>query len=114
MIVSADGQGTSTRESTAEERQQLSVAAPVLKELAGKAKDVEQLFDDIPQDIEWAVSGSQLALLQSRPMTNLPPAPLKGVKWEVTEPGSKLERDQVVDSCPVRCRHCFKTCISRP
>ena len=99
-IVAADGQGTSTRESSMEERQQLSLSAPVLKDLARLAKDVEQRFGGVPQDIEWAVSGSRLSLLQSRPMTNLPPAPLKGVKWEATEPGSRLERDQAVEFMP--------------
>ena len=35
-----------------------------------------------PQDIEWAVANGKLWLLQSRPITNLPPAPLKDVRWE--------------------------------
>lgn len=99
-VVSADGQGTRTRESSTAERQQLSLAAPALKDLARLAKQVEQHFDGVPQDIEWALSGSELSLLQSRPMTNLPPAPLKDVTWEVTEPGAKLERDQVVEFMP--------------
>ena len=100
VVVSADGQGTRTRESSAAEREQLSLAAPVLAELVQMAKEVERHFDGVPQDIEWALSGKELALLQSRPMTNLPPAPLKDVKWEVPEPGSRLERDQVVEFMP--------------
>lgn len=99
-VVSVDGQGTRTRESSTAERQQLSLAAPALEDLARLAKEVEQHFNGVPQDIEWAIAGSELALLQSRPMTNLPPPPLKDVKWEVTEPGSKLERDQVVEFMP--------------
>lgn len=100
VVVSADGQGTRTRESSAAEREQPSLAAPVLAELVQLAKEVERHFDGIPQDIEWAVSGGKLALLQSRPMTHLPPAPLKDVKWEVPEPGCRLERDQVVEFMP--------------
>ena len=100
MIVSADGQGTRTRESSTAERRQLSLAASTVKELARLAKEVEQHFDGVPQDIEWALSGSQISLLQSRPMTNLPPPPLKDVRWEVTEPRAKLERDQVVEFMP--------------
>ena len=100
MIVSADGQGTSTRESSTAERQQLSLAEPALKQLARLAKEVEQHFDGVPQDIEWAATGSRLSLLQSRPITNLPPAPLLDVKWELTEPGARLERDQVVEFMP--------------
>ena len=100
MIVTAGGQGTRTRESSTAERQRLSLEAPALEDLARLAADVEQHFDGVPQDIEWALSGSELSLLQSRPITNLPPAPLKDVTWEVTEPGSKLERDQVVEFMP--------------
>ncbi|MYK45170.1 MAG: hypothetical protein F4029_02965 [Gammaproteobacteria bacterium] len=99
-VVYADGQGTRSRESSPEERQQLSLDAPALKELARLATKVEQHFDGVPQDIEWAVSGGELSLLQSRPMTNLPPVPLKDVRWELTEPGSRLERDQVVEFMP--------------
>ncbi|MCY3621962.1 MAG: PEP-utilizing enzyme, partial [Gammaproteobacteria bacterium] len=100
IVVSADGQGTRSRESSTAERQQLSLAAPTLRKLVRLAKEVERHFDGVPQDIEWAISGSHLSLLQSRPMTNLPPAPLKDVQWEVTEPGSRLERDQVVEFMP--------------
>lgn len=99
-VVSVDGQGTRTRESSSAERQQLSLAAPALTELARLATEVEQHFEGVPQDIEWAIAGPELSLLQSRPMTNLPPPPLKDVKWEVTEPGSRLERDQVVEFMP--------------
>ncbi len=36
-----------------------------------------------PQDIEWAIAGGELYLLQSRPMTALP----EQVRWEPTVPG---------------------------
>jgi rifampicin phosphotransferase len=36
-----------------------------------------------PQDIEWAISGDELYLLQARPMTALPEA----VEWEPPVPG---------------------------
>ena len=81
MMVSAAGQGTDTRELSAAEREQSSLAEPVLRELAQLAIAVERHFGQ-PQDIEWAVVNGTLALLQSRPITNLPPAPLKDVRWE--------------------------------
>ena len=81
MMVSAAGQGTDTRELSAAEREQSSLAAPVLRELAQLAIAVERHFGQ-PQDIEWAVANGKLWLLQSRPITNLPPAPLKDVRWE--------------------------------
>ena len=99
MIVSADGQGTNTRELTAAEREQASVPEPLLKTLAALAIKVEDHFQGMPQDIEWAMTfssrstplsspaeGSEtLFLLQSRPITNLPPQPLKDVSWEKPE-----------------------------
>ena len=81
MLVAAAGQGTDTRELSAAEREQSSLAEPVLRELAQLAIDVERHFDQ-PQDIEWAVVNGTLSLLQSRPITNLPPAPLEEIRWE--------------------------------
>jgi phosphohistidine swiveling domain-containing protein len=81
MLVSAAGQGTDTRKLSATEREQSSLAEPVLRELAQLASAVEQHFGQ-PQDIEWAVVNGTLSLLQSRPITNLPPAPLKDIRWE--------------------------------
>ena len=43
-------------------------------EIADLAKAVERLFD-APQDIEWAIAGGQVFLLQARPITALPVAP---------------------------------------
>ncbi len=85
MIVAADGQGTDTRELTKAEREQASLAEPVLKELAALATTVEDHFQGVPQDIEWAVADGKLFLLQSRPITNLPPQPLKDISWEKPE-----------------------------
>ena len=81
MLVSTAGQGTDTRELNAAERKQSSLAKPVLRELAQLAITVEQHFGQL-QDIEWAVVNGTLSLLQSRPITNLPPAPLKEIRWE--------------------------------
>jgi rifampicin phosphotransferase len=43
-------------------------------EIAALAKRVEQVFG-APQDIEWAIAGGELFLLQARPITALPVAP---------------------------------------
>ena len=37
---------------------------------------VEASFDGVPQDIEWAIAGDDLILLQSRPITALPVKPV--------------------------------------
>ena len=53
-----------------------------------------------PQDIEWAYADGRLWLLQARPITNLPPAPLKDVRWEPPFPDSAWWRRQVVENMP--------------
>ena len=50
------------------------LAADQLAELARLGQRAQQHFGR-PQDIEWAVSGGVLYMLQSRPMTALPPQP---------------------------------------
>jgi pyruvate,water dikinase len=53
-----------------------------------------------PQDIEWAYSGGRFWVLQTRPITNLPPAPPEDVRWEPPVPGSAWWRRQVVENLP--------------
>src|SRR5215218_2248084 len=51
-----------------------------------------------PQDIEWALAGGELFILQARPITNLPPP--EDVRWEPPYPGSAWWRRQVVENLP--------------
>ena len=53
-----------------------------------------------PQDIEWAYAEGHFWVLQARPITNLPPAPLGDVRWEPPFPGSVWWRRQVVENLP--------------
>lgn len=48
----------------------------VLAQLAEQGRAVAAHFG-APQDIEWALTGDEIVLTQSRPMTALPPAPLR-------------------------------------
>jgi pyruvate,water dikinase len=67
-----------------------------LKALGEIGSAVEALFDQVPQDIEWAFSDDRCWLLQSRAITNLPSAP---AQWRVPE-GVVLVRRQVVENMP--------------
>jgi pyruvate,water dikinase len=53
-----------------------------------------------PMDIEWALAGDNISILQARPITNLPPAPLRDVRWEPPIPGTVWMRRQVVEHMP--------------
>ena len=60
---------------------------------------IEELYGS-PQDIEWVLGDGGLAILQARPITNLPPAPLRDVRWEPPTPDSAWVRRQVVEHMP--------------
>jgi phosphoenolpyruvate synthase/pyruvate phosphate dikinase len=46
------------------------ITAEVAKRIADLAREVERV-EGVPQDIEWAIAGGQLYLLQARPVTTL-------------------------------------------
>ena len=81
-------------------RDQPSLEADQLKEIARNGIEIEALFEDAPQDIEWSIDGSDLWILQSRPITRLPPEPLEAVSWDPPEPGAYLQRSQWVEHVP--------------
>ncbi|GAB4212288.1 MAG: phosphoenolpyruvate synthase [Roseiflexaceae bacterium] len=74
MVAYAPGGGTVERVVPAELRAQPCLDAAQLRELAALGVRAEQFFG-APQDIEWAVAGGRLWLLQSRPITTLFPLP---------------------------------------
>ncbi len=105
-IISSDKQGTELQDVSEHERNQLSLSEKSLKDLTSIALKIEHLFDGIPQDIEWAISGGKLWMLQSRPITNLPPQPIE-VSWEPTPPAKILARRQIVENIPDPCSPLF-------
>jgi pyruvate,water dikinase len=100
MVVPVDGQGTASRPVPTARRRERALSPPVLHELAGLGLQIESLFDGTPQDIEWAVADGACWILQARPITGLPPAPLRDVRWEPPWPGSKWIRRQIVENMP--------------
>jgi phosphohistidine swiveling domain-containing protein len=75
VIIRADA-GGGTRESAGTGGTHRSLTAGQLMELAGLARRAENLFGR-PQDIEWAIHAGRLHILQARPITALPPQPLR-------------------------------------
>lgn len=103
MIVAGtqEGNGENTIKQPVPKTQQGETALDerLLSELAALGLRVEELFGS-PQDIEWAVADDYIWLLQSRPITNLPPAPLREVRWEPPIPQTVWMRRQVVEHMP--------------
>ena len=99
QIVADGSQGTRLADVDEGHRGQSSLTDDMLRELSKTAIDIEKLYDGVPQDIEWAVVGEVLYLLQSRPITNLPVQPIE-VAWEPTPPAKILYRRQIVENMP--------------
>lgn len=76
-------------------------------ELAHLGAQIEQLYST-PMDIEWALTSSpeRFAILQARPVTALPPAP---VEWIPPHPKGTYMRTSVVDLMPDPLRPLFIT-----
>jgi rifampicin phosphotransferase len=74
VIHAYDDGGTGEDQGTADLEPSLSPAQ--LAELAWLARQSSELFGR-PQDMEWGVAAGRVYILQSRPMTALPPQPLK-------------------------------------
>ncbi len=55
---------------------------------------------DMPMDIEWAIEQGEIFILQARPITALPPAPLRHVVWEPPTPNTIWMRRQIVEHMP--------------
>ena len=102
-IVADGNQGTRLEAIAAGQRNQSSLPADALAALASMALEIERHFGGVPQDIEWALAGDDLSLLQSRPITNLPPQPIE-VSWELPadlDPAvDVLMRRQILENVP--------------
>ncbi|MEQ9486433.1 glycerol-3-phosphate acyltransferase [Coleofasciculus chthonoplastes] len=55
----------------------------LIQEVATLARELEDRYHGIPQDIEWTYDGQQLWLLQTRPITNLQPIWTRKIAAEV-------------------------------
>ena len=99
MTVSDGEQGTKLTDVKVADRDQSSLSDALLNDLVELALKVEKNYDGLPQDIEWAIVDGKISLLQSRPITNLPPPPLE-VEWTPPEEIPALVRRQIVENIP--------------
>ena len=69
-----------------------AIDAAMATRVAELARRVER-YRGTPQDIEWALAGSDLVLLQARPITTLPDQPVEPVPVPVEVPPGFWERE---------------------
>jgi phosphohistidine swiveling domain-containing protein len=100
MVVSGPQHGTAMQPVPESQRLQSSVPEDVLRTLAQLSLSAEHLLGGLPQDIEWAVNDNQVWLLQSRPITSLPPQNPDPVIWQPPNGAKMLVRRQVVENMP--------------
>jgi rifampicin phosphotransferase len=100
MVVADELQGTRFADVGDNDRARASLDVDQLNALFQLAEKVEAHFRHVPQDIEWLIAEGKLWLLQSRPITNLPPPPLTDIVWQAPEPSAYLGRSQLVEHIP--------------
>jgi len=83
------GHGTVSRETTAAERGSFALTESDLTSLADTGRRLQRAHGGLPLDIEWALEGQSLHVLQARPITGVE------FSWD-----AELERWQVVAEDP--------------
>ncbi len=61
----------------------VTIPQEIIESVALLAREMEELFDGIPQDIEWTYDGDKLWILQVRPITTLLPIWTRRIAAEV-------------------------------
>ncbi|XOV86477.1 MAG: PEP/pyruvate-binding domain-containing protein [Pseudomonadota bacterium] len=99
-IVTNGNSGTREESVADAERATATLNDSQLHTLCDIASRVEANFNGQPQDIEWLLAGGEFQLLQSRPVTNLPAALPREVRWEPPAENALLLRRQLVEHIP--------------
>ncbi len=97
MTVRVPG-GTREEPVPAERRRQAALQPEQAKELARLGREIEQLYGQ-PTDIEWAISGRRVFILQARPITALP-EPRATLEWKLPHAGGQYGRNSVIELLP--------------
>lgn len=79
-------------------RRKHALSTPELRQIVDLGLELETHFG-APQDIEWAFADGKLYVLQSRPISALPPAPPSGA-WTSPIPGARWERRNFAEQFP--------------
>jgi pyruvate,water dikinase len=91
-------EGTREGPVPADQRQRASLSKPQVVALAAFGRRIEDLYGR-PMDIEWALAGERLFMLQARPITALP-APRPVLDWTPPRARSRYFRGSVIELLP--------------
>lgn len=89
VMTAPTSTGTQERAVEANRRKSQVLDEAQVAHLVRLGTAIEALYHT-PQDIEWCLAGDQFWIVQSRPITTLPPEP---VHWESPLPGAKWLKD---------------------
>jgi pyruvate,water dikinase len=90
--------GTRDEPVPTEKRKQAALQPAQATELARLGRQIEQLYEQ-PMDIEWAISGGRVFILQARPITALP-EPRARLEWKLPRAGGQYARSSVIELLP--------------
>jgi len=91
-------EGTREEPVPAGKRQRAALEPAQAAELARLGVKIEQLYGR-PMDIEWAMSGGRIVIVQARPVTALP-EPRAALEWKVPREGGRYIRTSVAELLP--------------
>jgi pyruvate,water dikinase len=97
MTVRVPG-GTREEPVPAEKRTQAALKPAQASELVRLGAEIEQLYGQ-PMDIEWAMCGRRIFILQARPITALP-EPRATLEWKLPHTGGQYARSSVIELLP--------------
>ncbi len=96
MIIGSNG-GTAEMDTPAEKKSAASLTLTQAASLAEIGKRIETHYGT-PQDVEWALRGEQIYILQARPITTRPVSPAPTMCWESPIPNAVWMRNSICDS----------------
>ena len=90
--------GTRDEPVPAPKRRQAALQTAQAAELTRLGRQIEQLCGQ-PMDIEWAIGGQRVFILQARPITALP-EPRSTLEWKLPRAGGQYARNSVIELLP--------------
>ncbi|WP_013325332.1 glycerol-3-phosphate acyltransferase [Gloeothece verrucosa] len=99
--VDVPAQNEGHTEVTIQQGQEGDIPPSIIKAVAILARELEDLYHGIPQDLEWSYDGQQIWLLQARPITTLQPIWTRKIAAEVI-PGVIRPLTWSIN-CPLTC-----------